>query len=49
MNEMEGNDCDLVCDSILAKASTAKNFIEDSLFPNMNQRPSEYEAQVLTI
>jgi len=48
MNELEGGDCDLICKSILAQESTAKNFIEDSQFPNLNQRTSENEAGVLT-
>jgi len=41
MNEMEGGDCDLICESILAQASTAKHFIEDRQFLNLNQRTSE--------
>ena len=41
MNELDGGDCDVICESILAQASTAKNFIEDSQFPNLNQRTSE--------
>jgi hypothetical protein len=48
MNELERSDCDVIRDGILETASTAKNFIEDSQFPNLNLRPSEYEARVLT-